>query len=105
VEVGGSITTMEGVIARFVEIGKRGKVRGLIRAERVVIGKEASVENIYGKEVYLKNGAIAKSIYGEHVKIEPHCHILGELHYTNELKIGENVTLAKEPQKVNKIPF
>jgi len=30
---------------------------------------------------------------------------MSENYYTNELKFGENVTLAKEPQKVNKIPF
>lgn len=105
IEVGGSIATKVGAAAHFVEIAKRGTVRGLIKADSVIVGKEASVEDISGKEIYLKSGATAENIYGELIKIDPYCRIHGDLHYTRELKIGENVSLTKVPQKVDNLPF
>jgi predicted acyltransferase (DUF342 family) len=105
VEVGGSIRTIEGATAHFVEIGKRGEARGPIKADQVDIGKGASVENIFGKQVLMRNGADAESIYGESITIEPNCRISGEIQYTKELRIGDNVSLSKTPQRVSQIAF
>ena len=105
VEVGGSITTVDGVTARFIEIGKRGEVRGPIRADQVIIGREAHAENIYGKKILLRSGAHAENIYGENITIESNCQISGEVQYTIELRMNEHVSLAKAPQKVDKLPF
>ena len=103
VEVGNSINTVEGTTACSVEIRNRGEVRGPIKADQVNIGKEARVENVFGKRIYLRKGAYAENIYGENVTIESHCRINGEVQYTSELRLGENVSLAKSPQKVDKI--
>jgi len=92
---------VEGVTARCVEIGRRGKVRGSIKADRVVIGRDAHAEDIYGKQVLLRRGAQAENVYGENITIESNCHICGEVQYTGELRMNEHVTLAKEPQKVD----
>jgi len=105
IEVGGSITTVEGAVAHFVEIGRRGKVRGPIKADRVVIGRDAHAEDINGKKVLLRSGVHAENVYGENITIESNCHISGEVRYTGELKINENVSLAKPPRKVDTLPF
>jgi cytoskeletal protein CcmA (bactofilin family) len=105
VEVGGSITTGEGVKARIIEIGKRGEAHGPLRADEVLVGRDAHVETVSGREVILRTGASAENVYGESVTIESHCHIHGEVQYTGELRLGEKVSLTKTPVKVDKLPF
>ena len=105
VEVGGSVETEDGVEAKFFRIGKRGRVHGPIRADRVIIGKEAQVEDIYGREIILRHEARARNVYGEIISIESGCHIDGEIKYTRELRMNERVYLAKQPQKVDKLPL
>jgi len=105
VEVGGSITTEEGVTARLVEIGRNGDVHGPLKADQVIIGKGASAETVYGKNVLLRSGAQAERVYGENITIEHNCRISGEIQYTSELSIAESVWIAKPPQKVDKLPF
>jgi len=105
VEVGGSVETEDGVKAKFFRIGKRGRVHGSIRADRVIIGKEAQVEDIYGREIILRHEARARNVYGEIVDIESGCRINGEIKYTRELRMNERVYLAKQPQKVDKLPL
>jgi len=96
---------VEGVTAQFVEIGRRGKVLGPIRANQVIIGRDAHAEEIYGKKILLRTGAHAENVYGENITIESHCHIIGEVQYTGELRINSHVSLAKEPEKVDKLPL
>jgi cytoskeletal protein CcmA (bactofilin family) len=105
VEVGGAIITAEGVTAHLVEIGRRGKVRGPIKADQVIIGRDAHAENIYGKKIQLRSGAHAENVYGENITIESNCHISGEVQYTGELRMNENVSLGKTPQRVDRLPF
>jgi cytoskeletal protein CcmA (bactofilin family) len=104
VEVGGSINTGEGVKARSVEIGSRGTIHGPVRAEEITIGKEAHVENLYGKEILLRSGATAENVYGEYITIESHCRVNGETQYTNELRQERDVSFGKPPEKVNAVP-
>jgi predicted acyltransferase (DUF342 family) len=104
IEVGGAITTVEGTTARLVEIGRKGEVRGSLRAEDVVIGEEAHVESIYGKRILLRSGTYAENVYGENITIESHCRISGEVQFTDKLRLGEHVSLAKSPQKVDSLP-
>jgi predicted acyltransferase (DUF342 family) len=92
------------VTARVVEIGRRGEVHGPIHADVVVINRDARAENVYGKEILLRTGASANNIYGQRITIESHCDVYGEVQYTDELRLGEKVSLAKQPQKVDKLP-
>lgn len=103
VKVGGAITTVDGLTARFIEIGRKGEVRGLIKAGQIIIGKEARVESVYGRKILLRSGAYAENIYGESIAIESNCQISGEVQYTIELRTGEHVSFAKAPQKVEKL--
>lgn len=104
VEVGGAIKTLEGTTARYIEIGKRGEVQGIIRADHVHVGRYARVGDIFGRKIILGSGAQADNIYGENVVIESDCQISGDIQYINELKMGENVSLSKQPQKVSTLP-
>jgi cytoskeletal protein CcmA (bactofilin family) len=104
VEVGGSIVTDQGVAAQSIEIGKRGDARGPLKAEEVIIGRDAHVESVYGKRIVLESGAHAENIYGEDITIESHCQISGEAQYTHELRLEERASLANEPRKVDRLP-
>jgi cytoskeletal protein CcmA (bactofilin family) len=92
------------VTARFVEIGNRGQVQGPIRADEIVVGKNAEVENLYGKSIVLRSGATANNIYGGNVVIESHCRIDGEVQYTNELRQCDQVSFAQTPKRVDTLP-
>ncbi len=96
-EVGGAIITVEGVTAHFVKIGRRGKVRGPIKADQVIIGRDAYAEDGYEKKILLRSGAHAENVYGETIIIESYCHISGEVQYTGELRMNEHVSLVKAP--------
>ena len=63
------------------------------------------MEDVYGKKVLLRRGAHAENVYGEDITIESNCHISGEVQYTGELRMNEHVSLAKEPHKVDTLPF
>lgn len=71
----------------------------------LIIGKEAHVETIFGKKILLRSGTYAENLYGENIAIESDCRISGDVQYINELRIGDNVSLAKSPQKVDKILY
>jgi UDP-3-O-[3-hydroxymyristoyl] glucosamine N-acyltransferase len=38
------------------------------------------------------------------VEIESDCSIDGEVKYTNEIRMGDHVSLAKQPEKVASLP-
>jgi hypothetical protein len=75
-----------------------------VRADEVIIGRDARAGDIYGKRVYLRDGAKAHNIYGETIVIESHCEISGEIQYTHELRMSDRVQLARAPQRIDKLP-
>jgi cytoskeletal protein CcmA (bactofilin family) len=104
VSVGGSIETVEGTRGSFVEIGRRGEVRGLIKADEVVIEERARVEDIYANRIVLEEEARARNLYGARIRLESDCHVYGEVQYTESLETEHGVTFANQPQKVSKLP-
>jgi cytoskeletal protein CcmA (bactofilin family) len=104
IEVGGSITSDVGVNAATIEIGRRGEVVGPIRADEVIIGDRARVEDVHARSILMEERASARNLYGETIRIEEHCQISGEVQYTRDLRAEENVEFAKPPQKVDKLP-
>ena len=80
-------------------------MRGDLRAEEIVIGRDAIVGNVYGRRVLLRSGASANSMYGEEITVEPDCRVNGEIRYTRDLRVAEGASLANAPQKVDKLPF
>jgi hypothetical protein len=53
--------TDEGTHAATVERGRKSEVEGPVRAQRVIIGGDARVKSIYGKEVLLRTGRRQKT--------------------------------------------
>jgi len=88
------------VHASYVEIGRRGRVKGLIKAEEVVVGRGAEVEDIDAKRIVLERDVRAGSLRGETIRLEPGCRVSGEVHYTRELDAARDVSFAKNPEKV-----
>jgi len=104
VEVGGSIITVVGVSASSVEIGRRGEVVGPVRADEVFVGERARVEDIYAKTITLDRKAHARNLYGGTIRIESDCGLSGEVQYTESLRSERNVSFARAPVKVEKLP-
>jgi predicted acyltransferase (DUF342 family) len=103
-DVGGSITTTTGTSATEIEIGRHSEVIGPIRAEKVVIGNRARVEDVYAKIITMEERARARNLYGENISIESRCEITGEVQYTGRLDTEERVHFVKNPMKVEKLP-
>ncbi|MDH5447755.1 MAG: hypothetical protein OEY24_01215 [Candidatus Bathyarchaeota archaeon] len=101
--VGGSIETVEGVSASYVRIGRRGKVRGPMKADEAVVSRRAQVEDVYAKIITLERDAKARNLYGERIRLESGCNVYGEVQYTESLETERGVTFAKTPQKVDKL--
>jgi hypothetical protein len=53
--------TDEDTRAATVERGRKSEVEGPVRAQRVIIGGDARVKSIYGKEVLLRTGRRQKT--------------------------------------------
>jgi cytoskeletal protein CcmA (bactofilin family) len=102
--VGGSIETIEGVSASYVRIGRRGRVKGPIRADEAVISERAQVEDVYAKTITLERDAEARNLYGERIRLESGCQVYGEVQYTESLESERGVSFAKTPQKADKLP-
>ena len=104
VSVGGSINTVVGVNASFIEIGRRGKVTGPVRANEVLIGERARVEDVYSDEITMAEEAQARNLYGQRIRVESGCRIEGEVRFTQSLESEKGVFYAKPPVRVDKLP-
>ena len=104
VSVGGLIETVDGVYATHVEIGKRGEVKGLVKAKEALISRGAKVEDVHASIITLERGAKARNLYGERIRLEPNCHVYGEVQYTESFETERGSSLAKAPLKVDKLP-
>jgi len=102
--VGGSIDTVVGVNASYVEIGRRGKVSGPIHANEVLIGERAHVEDVYADKITMEGKGQARNLYGQRIRIEAGCNIRGEVHFTQSLESEKGVSYTKPPVKVDKLP-
>ena len=101
--VGGSIETVEGISASYVRIGRRGRVKGPIKADEAVISRRAQVEDVYAKIITLERDAEARNLYGERIRLESGCQVYGEVQYTESLESERGVSFAKTPQKVDRL--
>ena len=104
VKVGGSIITVSGVVADSLETGRRSEAKGMIRANQVIIGDEAIIEDVYAKSITMGERSYARNLYGKRINIESGAHINGEIRYTEHLQTERNVYLGKNPRKVSKLP-
>ena len=104
VNVGGEIATEEGVKAETVQIGRKGRIRGVVVAKEVNLREGSEAEDIYADTLIMREKARARNIYAKKIYLERSCRIMGETQYTEELKSEENVYFAIEPKKVDSLP-
>ena len=102
-KVGGSITTILGVAAGSLEVGRRSEVKGSIRANEVIIGDGASVEDIHAKNIFVGRTSRARNLYGERITIESGCQVSGDVYYSESLQAEKNVFFARTPHKVSQL--
>ncbi len=104
VKVGGEIRTEKGTKAKRFEIGRRGKVRGMIVAEQVKINSGAEVEDVYADSLMMDGGSSAHNAYAKVACLGPGAKVSGQLLYTESITLGEGVKVASGPEKVEKLP-
>ncbi|MFQ6064869.1 MAG: hypothetical protein ACE5L6_05270, partial [Candidatus Bathyarchaeia archaeon] len=104
VSVGGSIVTDVGVKASSIEIGRRGRVIGTIRADEVLISRGAGVEDVYAGKITMERNAQARNLYGERIYVESGCRVEGEVQYTTSLEAEKSVYFMRTPIEVEKLP-
>ncbi|RLI08950.1 hypothetical protein DRO32_01575 [Candidatus Bathyarchaeota archaeon] len=100
VRVGGRLSTIQGVRADYVEIGRRGRIEGPVRARRVRVRELARAEDIWADEITLEEEARARNLYGRRIYIECDCVVTGEVKYVDELVVEEGARLLSPPEKV-----
>lgn len=104
IEVGGKVETEKGSRSKKFEIGKRGRVIGLIVAEDVKIGAGASAEDIYADRLELGENSSAHNIYANKAYLKQGCRVIGELLYVEMLEMEQDVKTYSEPKKVETLP-
>ena len=98
--VGGLLATKEGAEADYIEIGRKGRVKGPLRARRVTVGEKARVEDVWAEEITLEEGARARNLYGIRIYVERDCVVLGDVKYVEEFVAEEGARFLKAPEKV-----
>jgi predicted acyltransferase (DUF342 family) len=104
IEVGGSLSTKNGVRADSITIGDRGRVRGSLFGNMIKLGERCDVESVYGKRITIEERSRAGIVHGVDVRIESRCKIQGEVLYSGSLDADEDVTFAEQPKKVDAVP-
>ena len=102
--VGGGLLTSKGSKAAVVEIGRRGRVRGPLVGETVRIRENAEVEDIFAGSLWLDQGCSVGSMYVRRAEIGRGCADYGRLLYIEDLRLGRDVNLASQPEKVSDLP-
>ena len=99
-QVGSTIRTDKGLWARRIEVARRAAVRGRLVAETVEIGRDATVEDVYGASVQVGSGARVGAIHADEVDVGRDAQ-LGRVEYVRTLRLGPGATVARTPIQVN----
>jgi len=104
VKVGQSITTNKGVKGAVVSVGRRGRATGPIVGEKVRIESDSVVEDVYADELKIGASSSVGNVFAAEVEVGDGCVVSGRLLYTGEVRIGRNVQLSSQPEKVSSLP-
>jgi len=105
-ELSGGARTENGIFASDeIEVSQRSIVHGWLKAKnRVEIESRAEVESIYADKVMIEDRARVRNVYGNFLEIGDDVEISGEILYTKEIRLGDDVRLRAQPIKVDAIP-
>lgn len=99
------LETEEGAWAKTVEIGENGKVKGVLVAEEVYLNEKASAETIYAKFLETEEKCRIRNVYACNISLRDKTIVSGELKYSENIMLGENVYIENGPTKVENIIF
>jgi predicted acyltransferase (DUF342 family) len=104
-KVGGMINTREGLRASSINTASNWEVRGPLAAERVELGSNSDVEDVYAHDLHMADGAKALNIYSARLQIGDNCIVAGVIEYTDYSKVGRGLTAEPGmPRKVRTLP-
>ena len=104
VRVGRSLVTDKGTKAAEVIVNRNGKAVGPVVGGKVRVDGGSSVEDVYAEELRIGESSDARNVYARRVEVGDNCRIGGKLQYTDEIRVGKNVQLSSQPEKVSSLP-
>jgi cytoskeletal protein CcmA (bactofilin family) len=103
-DIGGNLTTSRGARAQEIQLGKRARARGPLVGEVVKIRAKAETEDIHAEDLWLGDDCSVKNVYFRRGEISKGCVVSGKVQYTEEVRLGRDVRLASQPEKVTGLP-
>ncbi|RKX41908.1 MAG: hypothetical protein DRP27_10155 [Thermotogae bacterium] len=103
-EIGGRMTTVKGLKARRIRIGRRSRVSGPLIGEHVRIERGAEVGDVYAKVLVMGRDSSAENLYIERGKINRGCRIYGSIKYLEDVKVDREAEVSEAPEKVHSLP-
>ena len=87
-----------------MEIGKRARVRGPIVGETVKVREKAEAEDIHAGSLWLGDECSVRNVYAQRAEIGGGSVVSGSLKITEAVRMGRDVRLANQPEKVSELP-
>ena len=78
---------------------------GKIAAKRACLRERTRVEDVCAEEFEAEDRCMMCNIYAYRAILGGRCTVLGELKYVDEIRLGEGVRLARQPERVTKMEF
>ena len=105
----GNISTGRKLIGKFikakqVDIGKRGRIRGTLEADRVTLKPRVRAGTIYANEIEMQEKSKAKNVFADIIFMEYGANVSGKLQYTESFEAEEGVKAKKKAEKVKALP-
>lgn len=90
--------------AKHVEVGKKGRIRGTVEADRVILKPRVRAGTIYANEIEMQENSKAKNVFADIIFMEYKANVSGKLQYTESFDCEEGVKAKKKAKKVKALP-
>ncbi|MBN1331029.1 MAG: hypothetical protein JXA54_16270 [Candidatus Heimdallarchaeota archaeon] len=111
----GDITTNElsvgrKIIGKYIEaktirVAKKGKLYGIVQAERVVLNEKAKARNLYVDELEMFEQSNAKNVFAKSITVEDYAILRGKVEYTQTFEAEPKAKIRTHPKKVDSLPI
>jgi len=107
--IGGKISTGRKIIAKHikakqVQVGKRGRIIGIVEADRVILLPRVCASNIYATELEMQEKSKAKNVFADHIIVESGARLSGKIQYTGSFDAEDGAKIRGKPEKVKALP-
>ncbi|MEM3833033.1 MAG: hypothetical protein QW128_05490 [Thermoprotei archaeon] len=104
INANGIIILQKAMKANIIKLNKSCRVIGILIGDEVIIDEKCKVQDIYGGYVELGKESKARNIYARDIRLEEKCVITGNMFFTNNLVMENNVKILGKYSKVNELP-